>query len=86
MIEVLAAGLGASLSFVGLSYTSFSRRNSETREAVVRLTVAVESLSEKLGDLHEDLRQNKREIYDRLQAHESRISGLEHIIDSRRNR
>ena len=77
MIEIYAAALGASIGVAGLSASSFNRRNSESREAVIRLTMAVESIAGKLEELHQDMKADRKEIYTRLNAHGERITVLE---------
>jgi hypothetical protein len=80
VIEIYAAILGASIGIAGMSVSGFSRRTSESREAVIRLTAGVESLE----DLHQDMKAEKvqanadrREIYERLNDHGNRITVLE---------
>ena len=84
MIEIFAAIVGASLGIAGMSVSGFSRRNSESREAVIRLTAGVESIAMKLSDLHQDMKSEKvqatadrREIYERLNDHGNRITAIE---------
>ena len=84
MIEIYAAILGASIGIAGMSFSGFSRRTNEGREAVIRLTAGVESIAMKLEDLHQDMKAEKvqanadrREIYERLNNHGNRISVLE---------
>lgn len=84
MIEIYAAILGASIGIAGMSVSGFSRRTSESREAVIRLTAGVESIATKLEDLHQDMKAEKvqatadrREIYERLNDHGNRIIVLE---------
>ena len=84
MIEIYAAILGASLGIAGMSVSGFTRRTSESREAVIRLTAGVESIAMKLEDLHQDMKAEKiqatadrREIYERLNDHGNRIIVLE---------
>ena len=84
MIEIYAAIVGAFLGIAGMSMSGFSQRNSESREAVVRLTAGVESIATKLEDLHQDMKAEKvqanadrREIYERLNDHGNRITVLE---------
>ena len=67
-----------------MSVSGFSRRTSESREAVIRLTAGVESIATKLEDLHQDMKAEKvqanmdrKEIYERLNQHGNRISLLE---------
>lgn len=77
MIEIYAAILGASIGVFGLGATSFNKRNNESREAVIRLTMAVESIAGKLEELHQDMREDRKAIYSRLNEHGNRITILE---------
>tara|TARA_B100001939_G_C16833918_1_gene569940 strand:+ start:770 stop:1015 length:246 start_codon:yes stop_codon:yes gene_type:complete len=77
VIELYAAVLGASIGVAGISASSFNKRNTESREAVVRLTMAVESIAGKLEELHQDMREDRKEIYSRLNEHGNRITLLE---------
>ena len=77
MIEIYAAVLGASIGIAGMSVSGFSRRNTESREAVIRLTAAVESIAGKLEELHQDMKADRKEIYTKLNEHGNRITLLE---------
>ena len=77
MIEIYAAVVGASIGVAGLTASGFSRRTSESREAVIRLTMAVESIAGKLEELHQDMRADRKEIYTKLNEHGNRITLLE---------
>ena len=84
MIEIYAAILGASIGIAGMSVSGFSRRTSESREAVIRLSASLESIATKLEDLHQDLKAEKtqatadrREIYERLNDHGNRLVIIE---------
>ena len=77
MIEIYAAILGASIGIAGMSVSGFTKRTSESREAVIRLTAAVESIAGKLEELHQDMKADRKEIYTRLNAHGERITVLE---------
>ena len=77
MIELYAAVLGASIGVAGISASSFNKRNNESREAVVRLTMAVESIAGKLEELHQDMREDRKEVYSRLNDYGNRIALLE---------
>ena len=77
MIEIYAAILGASIGIAGMSVSGFTRRTSESREAVICLTAAVESIAGKLEELHQDMKADRKEIYTRLNAHGERITVLE---------
>jgi hypothetical protein len=84
VIEIYAAILGASIGIAGMSISGFSRRTSESREAVIRLSAGLESIATKLEDLHQDMKAEKvqanmdrKEIYERLNQHGNRITVLE---------
>ena len=77
MIEIYAAVLGASIGIAGMSVSGFTKRTSESREAVIRLTAAVESIAGKLEELHQDMKADRKEIYTRLNQHGERITVLE---------
>jgi len=77
VIEIIAAVVGASIGIAGVSASTFSRRNNESREAVIRLTMAVESIAGKLEELHQDMKSDRKEIYSKLSNHEHRLTLLE---------
>lgn len=77
MIEIYAAILGASIGIAGMSVSGFTKRTSESREAVIRLTAAVESIAGKLEELHQDMKADRKEVYTRLNQHGERITVLE---------
>jgi len=81
VIELIAAALGALLGVGGtgaiMTLSGAARRNTESREAVIRLTSAVESIAGKLEELHQDMKEDRKEIYSRLNKHGERITSLE---------
>jgi hypothetical protein len=77
VIEIYAAILGASIGIAGISVSGFTKRSTDAREAVIRLTVAVESISEKLEELHQDMKADRKEIHTKLNLHDNRLSLLE---------
>jgi outer membrane murein-binding lipoprotein Lpp len=77
VIEIYAAILGASIGIAGMSVSGFTKRTNESREAVIRLTAAVESIAGKLEELHQDMKADRKEIYTRLNQHGERITVLE---------
>lgn len=60
-----------------MSVSGFTKRTSESREAVIRLTAAVESIAGKLEELHQDMKADRKEVYTRLNQHGERITVLE---------
>ena len=77
MIEVVAAVAGASISVAAMGAMGFSRRNDEARDAVIRLTSAVEHIATQLEAMHLDIKETQRETYTRLNSVEQRVSKLE---------
>lgn len=79
MIEIIAAVAGASISVAAMGAMGFSRRNDEARDAVIRLTSAVEHIATQLEVLHNDIREERKETFGRLNGVEQRVSKLEAI-------
>jgi hypothetical protein len=77
MIEVVAAVAGASISVAAMGAMGFSRRNDEARDAVIRLTSAVEHIATQLEVLHNDIKDDRKETFQRLGAVEQRVTKLE---------
>jgi hypothetical protein len=77
MIELIAAIAGASISVAAMGAMGFSRRNDEAREAVIRLTAAVEHIATQLEVLHTDIRSDRQETFKRLNGVEQRVATLE---------
>ena len=77
MIEIIAAVAGASISVAAMGAASSGRRNEEARNAVVRLTAAVEHIATQLEQMHSDMKEAQRETFSRLSTIEQRVSRLE---------
>jgi predicted nucleic acid-binding Zn-ribbon protein len=77
MIEVIAAVAGASISVAAMGAMGFGKRNDEARDAVIRLTSAVEHIATQLEAMHLDIKETQRETYARLNSVEQRVSKLE---------
>jgi hypothetical protein len=77
MIEVVAAIAGASISVAAMGAMGFSRKSDEARDAVIRLTSAVEHIATQLEVLHTDIKEDRKEMFQRLSLTEQRISKLE---------
>jgi hypothetical protein len=77
MIEVIAAIAGASISVAAMGAMGFSRRSDEAREAVIRLTSAVEHIATQLEVLHTDIKDDRKETFARLNNVEQRVTKLE---------
>ena len=77
MIELVAAIAGASISVAAMGFFGYSRRNEEASAAIVRLTSAVEHIATSLETLHIDIKETNREMFQRLNQVENRVSKLE---------
>ncbi len=77
MIELIAAVAGASISVAAMGAMGFSRRNDEAREAVIRLTAAVEHIATQLEHMHTDIKSDRKETFARLSGVEQRVATLE---------
>ncbi len=77
MVEILAAVAGASITVAGISLTSVSKQGQESRESLVRLATAVESLTSRLDALHADIKSKDSEVFNRIGALERSVAKLE---------
>jgi hypothetical protein len=77
MIEIVAAVAGASISVAAMGAMGFSRKSDEARDAVIRLTSAVEHIATQLEVLHTDIKDDRKETFARLNGVEQRVSRLE---------
>jgi len=77
MIEVIGAIAGASISVAAMGAMGFSRKSDEARDAVIRLTSAVEHIATQLEVLHTDIKEDRKETFQRLNIVEQRVTKLE---------
>jgi len=77
MVEVIAAIAGASISVAAMGAMGFTKRNDEARDAVIRLTSAVEHIATQLEIMHKDIKADQKEAFGRLGQVEQRVSKLE---------
>jgi len=77
MIEVIAAVAGASISVAAMGAMGFTRRNDEARDAIIRLSAAVEHIATQLEVMHTDIRADRKETFARLNGVEQRVATLE---------
>jgi len=78
LLGALAGGLLSHLSNRSLGAVQMSRtEHRDARDAVVRLTEAVEHIAHQLEVLHEDIKADRRETYQRIGSVEQRLSKLE---------
>jgi outer membrane murein-binding lipoprotein Lpp len=77
MVEIIAAVAGAVISVAALGAANASQRNDQSRDAVIRLTVAVEHIATQLEQMHNDMKEAQKETFGRLSTIEQRVSKLE---------
>ena len=77
MVEVLAALVGAVLGIGASGVGGFMRRDEEAGKAVVRLTAAVEHIAGEVSMLRQEIKEDRQELYPRLNGIEQRLAKLE---------
>lgn len=77
MVEVWAAVAGASITVAGLGVTGVNRQSQQGRDSLVRLTTAVENLSDRMNVMHSDIRNRDTEVFARLGELERSVARLE---------
>jgi len=77
MVEVLAALVGAVLGIGASGVSGFMRRDEEAGKAVVRLTAAVEHIAGEVSMLRQEIKEDRQELYPRLNVIEQRLAKLE---------
>ncbi len=82
MLELVAALAGSSLTAVWMSWTNSSKAVRDNRDLTLRLTLAVETIGNRLEELHLDYKADRKETQYRLTAVETRITILETQAES----
>jgi hypothetical protein len=82
-MEVIAAIAGAIIGIAGMSTSKMIRRSGENRDVITKLSVGVEHIGQELTALRNDMKEDRHEIFGRLNNAEQRISALEAV---KRNR
>jgi hypothetical protein len=77
MVEIIAALVGSTLTAILMGTTGAIRGNTNNREVVTRLTVAVENVATRLEELHVDIKADRKETFGRLNSVEQRVATLE---------
>jgi hypothetical protein len=77
MVEIIAALVGSTLTAILMGTTGAIRGNTNNREVVTRLTVAVENVATRLEELHVDIKADRKETFGRLNSVEQRVAALE---------
>jgi hypothetical protein len=77
VVEVAAAVVGAAITVGAMGFGSQARRAAEGRDAVIRLTAAVENVAVRLDEIHVDIKADRKETSSRLNNLEVRVTKLE---------
>ena len=77
MVEVLAAVIGAVVGIGASGVGSFMKRDDEASKAVIRLTSAVEHIASEVSLLRAEVKEDRQELYPRLNGIEQRLAVLE---------
>lgn len=77
MIELVAGIAGAVIGLAGIAAGSVIKRAGDGREAIVKLSMGIEHIGLELQALRQDMKEDRHEIYGRLNTAEQRISALE---------
>ena len=77
MVEIVAALAGAVLAIGAGGVGSFMRKDEEPSKAVIRLTAAVEHIAGEVSLLRTEIKEDRQELYPRLNAIEQRLAVLE---------
>ena len=77
MIEIWAAVIGAGVAIGASGIGSFMKRDDEASRAVIRLTAAVEHIAGEVSLLRGEIKEDRQELYPRLNGIEQRLAKLE---------
>ena len=77
MIEVWAAVVGAAIGITAGGVSGFVRRDNEAAVSVVRLTAAVEHIAAEVSLLRQEIKDDRTELYPRINRIEQRLVALE---------
>jgi hypothetical protein len=77
VIEVIAAAIGGAITIGAMGIGSMTNRSREGRDAVIRLTAAVDNVATRLETLHVDIKADRCETYTHLNLIEQRVAKLE---------
>jgi len=77
VVEIWAAIVGAGVAIGAGGIGSFMKRDDEASRAVIRLTAAVEHIAGEVSLLRGEIKEDRQELYPRLNAIEQRLAKLE---------
>ena len=77
VIEIWAAVIGAAVGITAGGVSGFVKRDNEASVAVVRLTAAVEHIAAEVSLLRQEIKDDRTELYPRINRIEQRLATLE---------
>ncbi|MFZ9315660.1 MAG: hypothetical protein ACO24P_00245 [Candidatus Nanopelagicaceae bacterium] len=77
MIELVAAIAGGLIGLGGIAAGSLIKRSGDGRDAIVKLSMGIEHIGTELQALRQDMKEDRHEIYGRLNSVEQRITAIE---------
>jgi hypothetical protein len=77
VVEVLAAITGAVVGIAASGVGAFMKRDDEASKAVIRLTAAVEHIAGEVSLLRQEIKDDRQELFPRLNSIEQRLAVLE---------
>jgi outer membrane murein-binding lipoprotein Lpp len=77
VVEVLAAAVGAAIGIAASGVGGFMRKDNEAAMSVVRLTAAVEHIAAEVSQLRVEIKEDRQELYPRINGLEQRVAALE---------
>lgn len=76
-IELIAAVTGTVMTVGGSAFVGYLQANTEARESIVRLSTAAEAISEQVGLIREEMKQDRQKVTDLIVDHHARLRVLE---------
>ena len=77
MVELVAAIAGAMIGVAGMSAGSLIRRSGQNRDVITKLSMGIEHIGSQLQAMREDMKEDRHEVFGRLNDAEQRLSALE---------
>ena len=77
MVELIAAAVGAGMGILASSIGSALNRDRSDAAVVIRLTAAVEHIAAEVSLMREEIKQDRQEMYPRINQIEQRLARLE---------
>ena len=76
-IELIAAVTGTVMTVGGSAFVGYLQANTEARESIIRLSTAAEAISEQVGLMREEMKQDRQKVTDLIVDHHARLRVLE---------